>query len=108
MGRGERVGDRTAALSYWAVPALVDGWLLTEIWHRHLSVANAPVQEALSDSALLLLPVLVCGALGAATAGRGALPVRRWRRAGLGALIAHGLLLTGLLLLLTVFPPGIP
>ncbi|MGX4736964.1 hypothetical protein [Kitasatospora griseola] len=96
--------DLVGAVLFGAAAALLTGALLWLIWQfTHLAPGletagrDAPRDGAVRLSGLLLLPVLVCAAVGAVGAGRDAGRLRRLSRAGLGALIGH-LLLVGALL----------
>ncbi|MFJ1790486.1 hypothetical protein [Kitasatospora griseola] len=96
--------DLVGAVVFCGTAALPAGTLLWLIWQfTHLAPGletagrNAPRDGAIRLSGLLLLPVLVCAAVGAVSAGRDANRLRRLSRAGLGALIGH-LLLVGALL----------
>ncbi|RKE18678.1 hypothetical protein [Streptomyces sp. TLI_171] len=86
--------DWAAVVVWWGPMLVLDGWLLSGGRGR----AVAP----------LLVPALCCAVIAAITARPGSAGVVRLRRAGLGALIAHGLLLALLFVLVAVHPPHIP
>ncbi|MFI9786511.1 hypothetical protein ACIHEI_23885 [Kitasatospora sp. NPDC051984] len=96
---GDRATDLLGAAMAWAPIVLIDGFLLTRIWGTRLSLLG---------TVLLLGPMLLGAAVGAATARRHPTTARRWLRAGVGALIGHALQLALLITLLMLFPPRIP
>ncbi|MFJ1752541.1 hypothetical protein [Kitasatospora sp. NPDC088134] len=89
---GRAGGDLAAAALWWGPVLLLDGWLLVRTGGR---------------VGVLLVPVLLGAAIGAAAARAGTPPAVRLRRSGLGALLAHGLLLAALLTALTLHPPRV-
>ncbi|WP_316525518.1 hypothetical protein [Kitasatospora brasiliensis] len=105
-GPGRESADLKRGTLFAALTAAIDCFLLYRIW---ATVGDRPTIEydwAMRQSWGLLAGVAVAALIGAASAGSGSTPHRRWRRAMLGSLLGHLLLAAFLLFALVMVLTG--